>query len=199
MAHIIEFRGKRPRIADDVYLAPTAVVIGDVTIEPGASVWFGAVLRGDHPENGIRIGPRTSVQDNCVVHVGDWAPTVVGADVTVGHGAKFESCSIGDGSMIGMNAVILQNARVGAACVVAAGAVVREGAQVPDRSVVAGVPAEVKKTLDGRAARWIARGSTHYVHLAREYLEAGAGRDHRVGGGEAPGERGVDAGSGGAP
>lgn len=171
MAHIIEFRGKRPRIADDVYLAPTAVVIGDVTIEAGASVWFGAVIRGDHPENGIRIGARTSIQDNCVVHVGDWAPTVVGADVTVGHGAKFESCTIGDGCMIGMNAVILQDAAVGPECVVAAGAVVREAAQIPGRSVVAGVPAEVKKTLEGRAAEWIAKGSRHYVHLGREYRD----------------------------
>jgi carbonic anhydrase/acetyltransferase-like protein (isoleucine patch superfamily) len=175
MAHIIEFRGKRPRIADDVFLAPTAVIIGDVVIGAGASVWFGAVLRGDHPENPIRIGPRTSIQDNCVIHVGDWAPTVVGADVTVGHGAAFESCTIGDGCMIGMNAVILQDAAVGPECVVAAGAVVREAARIPERSVVAGVPAEVKKRLDGRAAAWIARGSEHYVHLGREYREHGLG------------------------
>lgn len=186
MAHIIEFRGKRPRIADDVYLAPTAVIIGDVVIESEASVWFGAVIRGDHEENGIHIGPRTSIQDNCVIHVGDWAPTVVGADVTVGHGATFESCTIGDGCMIGMNAVILQNARVGAECVVAAGAVVREGAEIPGRRVVAGVPAEVKKELDGRAAAWIARGSAHYVHLSQEYLEHGVGQPPRAAGESGP-------------
>jgi len=175
MGRIIPFRGKTPEIAEDAFVAPTAVVIGDVVVESGASIWFGAVLRGDHPDNGIRIGPRSSVQDNCVVHVGEWAPTVVGPDCTIGHGAAFESCTIGAGSIVGMNAVILQEARVGRECVVAAGAVVLEGAEIPERSVVAGVPARVRKTLDGKAAAWVRRGSKHYVKLSREYLEAGLG------------------------
>jgi carbonic anhydrase/acetyltransferase-like protein (isoleucine patch superfamily) len=175
MAHIIEFDGKRPQIADDVFLAPTAVIIGDVHIESGASVWFGAVIRGDHAEHRITIGARTSIQDNCVVHIGDWGPTRIGADVTLGHGAVVESCSIGSGCMIGMNAVVLQNAEIAEECVVAAGAVVREGDVIAARSVVAGVPATVRKTLDGRAAQWIARGSSHYVELGSRYRTQGIG------------------------
>ncbi len=176
MATILAFDGVRPRIASDVFLAPTAVVIGNVTIGAGSSVWFGAVLRGDHPDNGIVIGARTSIQDNCVVHVGDWGPTVVGDDVTVGHGAKFESCRIGRGSLVGMNAVVLQEADIGEACLIAAGAVVKESAVIPDRSVVAGVPARVKKTLEGSAAAWIGRSARHYHELSRRYLAQGIGR-----------------------
>lgn len=175
VATIIPFNGVWPSIADDVFLAPSAVVIGDVTIGAGSSVWFGAVLRGDNPQNGIVIGARCSIQDNCVVHVGDWGPTVVGDDVTVGHGAKFESCSIGRASLVGMNAVILQEVQVGAECLIAANAVVKEKANIPDRSVVAGVPATIKKTLDGSAAGWIGRSARHYHELSRKYLAQGVG------------------------
>ena len=176
MAHIVTFDGKSPRVHSSAFLAPTAVVIGDVTIGPECSIWFGAVLRGDDPEHGIVVGARTSVQESCVVHVGRWGPTVVGEDVTVGHGAKFESCTIGDRTVIGMNAVILQGATVGAECVLAAGTVVLERAQIPERSVVAGVPGVVKKTLEGSAARWIEGGGAHYVELSRRYLAEGYGR-----------------------
>ncbi len=175
MAVILPFGGKRPRIAPDAFVAPTAVLVGDVTVESEASVWFGAVLRGDDPEHGIVVGARSSVQDNCVVHVGSWGPTVIGPEVTVGHGAKFESCEIGEGSLIGMNAVILQEARIGRECLVAANAVVLEGTRVPNRTVVAGVPARPRKDLDGSAAEWIRRSSRHYVELSRQYLEEGLG------------------------
>ena len=171
MAILLPFHGKRPRVAESAFIAPNAVLIGDVTVEDNASVWFGAVVRGDAAENGIVVGAGSSVQDNCVVHVGDWAPTIIGQHVTVGHGAKCESCTIGDGTVIGMNAVILQNARIGSECVVAAGAVVLEGVHIPDRSLVAGVPGEVKKQLDGSAAEWVARGGRHYIELARTYRE----------------------------
>jgi carbonic anhydrase/acetyltransferase-like protein (isoleucine patch superfamily) len=176
VALLIPFNGKRPSVAPDAFLAPTAVLIGDVSVGAQASIWFGAVLRGDDPDNGIVIGPRSSVQDNCLVHTGAWGPTVVGADVTVGHGAKFESCRIGDGSIVGMNAVILQEAVVGAQCVVAAGCVVLEKAVIPDRSLVAGVPGRVRKSLTGSAAQWVDRGGEHYVELSRQYLSAGVGR-----------------------
>lgn len=172
-ALIVPFGGHTPVIAPDVFVAPTAVVIGHVRIESQSSVWFGAVIRGDDPDHPIVIGPETSVQDNCVVHVGGWGPTVVGAGVTIGHGAVVESCHIGDGCVVGMNAVILQNASVGAESVVAAGAVVTEGADFPPRSVIAGVPARLRKELDGRAAEWIARGGRHYVELGRRYREGG--------------------------
>ncbi|MEX2465889.1 MAG: gamma carbonic anhydrase family protein [Gemmatimonadota bacterium] len=175
MALILPFAGKRPKVHPSAFLAPTAVLIGDVTIGEESSVWFGAVLRGDDPDNGIVVGPRTSVQDNCVVHVGAWGPTVIGADVTVGHGAKFESCVIGDRTVVGMNAVILQNAVIGEECLLAANTVVLEGKEIPARSLVAGVPGVVKKTLEGSAARWIEGGGQHYVDLSRRYLGEGIG------------------------
>lgn len=175
MAHLITYNGKSPRVHPTAFLAPTAVLIGDVTIGPEASVWFGAVLRGDDPDHGIVVGAGSSVQDNCVVHVGAWGPTLIGEHVTVGHGAKFESCTLGDRTVVGMNAVILQNAVVGEECVLAANTVVLEGARIPPRSVVAGVPGTVKKSLDGSAAEWIARGGRHYVSLSRAYLAAGIG------------------------
>lgn len=175
MATILPFDGVSPTIHPSAFVAPTAVIVGDVTVGPDASIWFGAVLRGDDPKHGIVVGARTSVQDNCVVHVGDWGPTVIGEDVTVGHGAKFESCTIGDRTVIGMNAVILQNARVGKECLLAANTVLLEGAQIPERSLVAGVPGAVKKTLEGNAARWIEGGGAHYVELSRRYLAQGVG------------------------
>jgi len=176
MATIIPFGGRRPVIHPSAFVAPTAVLIGDVTVGEASSIWFGAVLRGDDPDHGIVVGARTSVQDNCVVHVGRWGPTVIGADVTVGHGAKFESCTIGDRTVVGMNAVILQKAVVGEECLLAANTVVLEGADIPARSLVAGVPGTVKKTLDGSAARWIEGGGAHYVELSRDYLKGGIGR-----------------------
>jgi carbonic anhydrase/acetyltransferase-like protein (isoleucine patch superfamily) len=176
VATILEHGGRRPDIHPSVFLAPTAVVIGNVTIGAESSVWFGAVLRGDDPDHPIVVGRRTSVQENCVIHVGRWGPTVIGDDVTVGHGAKFECCTIGDRTVIGMNAVILQNARIGKECVIAANTVVLEGAEIPDRSVVAGVPGKIKKTLEGGAAEWIAGGGEHYVRLSRKYLAEGIGR-----------------------
>ena len=176
MPTILPFNGKSPKIHPTAFVAPTAVIIGDVSVGESSSIWFGAVLRGDDPENGIVVGPRTSVQDNCVVHVGRWGPTIIGTDVTVGHGAKFESCVIGDRTVVGMNAVILQGAMVGVECVLAANTVVLERADIPERSVVAGVPGVVKKTLEGTSADWIKGGGGHYVDLSRSYLDHGIGR-----------------------
>lgn len=176
MATIIPFDGRTPEIHPSAFVAPTAVLIGDVTVGQDASIWFGAVLRGDDPDHGIIVGSRTSVQDNCVVHVGRWGPTVIGSDVTVGHGATFESCIIGDRTVVGMNAVILQRAVVGEECLLAANTVVLEGREIPARSLVAGVPGAVKKTLEGSAAEWIEGGGEHYVQLSRAYREQGIGR-----------------------
>jgi len=180
MALLLPFNGKRPRVAADAFIAPNAVLIGDVTVESGASIWFGAVLRGDDPEYGIVVGARSSIQDNVVVHVGRWGPTVIGEEVTVGHGAAFESCVIGSGSLVGMNAVILQEATIGERCLLAAGTVVLEKAVIPPHSVVAGVPGRVRKELDGSAAEWLSRSPRHYVALSRDYLRQG------IGGVEAP-------------
>jgi carbonic anhydrase/acetyltransferase-like protein (isoleucine patch superfamily) len=170
---ILEFEGMVPRIDPTAWIAPTATVIGNVEIGPEASVWFGAVIRGDERENVIRIGARTSVQDNCVVHVSARGPTVVGAEVTIGHGAVLESCTIGDGALIGMNAVILQRAAVGEQALVAAGSVVAEGVEIPARHLAAGIPARVKKEIEGESLGWVTRSAAHYVALSRRYLHGG--------------------------
>ena len=175
MALILPFNGKTPKIHPSAFVAPTAILIGDVTVGEDSSIWFGAVLRGDNPNHGIVVGSRSSVQDNCVVHVGDWGHTIIGGDVTVGHGAKFESCVLGDRTVVGMNAVILQKAVVGDECLLAANTVILEGTDIPRRSLVAGVPGVVKKTLEGSAARWIEGGGQHYVDLSRQYLAEGIG------------------------
>jgi carbonic anhydrase/acetyltransferase-like protein (isoleucine patch superfamily) len=176
MAHIIPFGGKSPKIHPSAFLAPTAVLIGDVEVGEESSIWFGAVLRGDHPDHGIRVGRRTSIQDNAVLHVSAEGPTVVGSDVTVGHGAAFESCEIRDGALIGMNAVLLHGTVIGEEALVAALSVVPAGMQVPPRSLVAGAPARVKKVLEGSSADWISGGGQHYVELSREYLAQGIGQ-----------------------
>jgi gamma-carbonic anhydrase len=176
---IIPYGGRTPRIHPSAFIAPTAVLIGDVEVGADASVWFGAVLRGDHPEHGIRVGARASIQDNCVLHVSARGPTVVGDDVTVGHGAVFESCEIRRSALIGMNAVILHGAIVDEEALVAALSVVPEGMHVPARTLVAGAPARVRKELDGAAAEWVRNSSAHYVELSRTYLA------------EAPGEGGT--------
>ncbi|NJL96141.1 MAG: gamma carbonic anhydrase family protein, partial [Anaerolineae bacterium] len=123
---LLKFKGHHPQIAPDVFLAPTATVIGDVIVGARANLWFGAVLRGDL--NQLRVGARSSVQDNCVLHTNTSAPTVVGDDVIIGHGAVLEGCTIAPGCLIGMNATVLSGAQLGPGCIVAAGAVVREGA-----------------------------------------------------------------------
>ena len=176
MALLLPFNGISPRVAPDAFLAPNAVLVGNVVVESAASIWFGAVVRGDHPEHGIRIGPGSNIQDNAVLHVGDWQPTLVGSGVTVGHGAAFESCSIQDGCVIGMNAVVLQEAVIGAGSLVAAGSVVLEKTRVPPGSLIAGAPAKVRKALEGSAAEFVRRSGDHYVTLSREYLAQGLDR-----------------------
>lgn len=168
-AGVVEFGGRRPRVAASAFLAPTAVVVGHVEIGEEASVWYGAVLRGDHPGNVIGIGARANVQDNAVVHVSDQGPTLVEDEATIGHGAVLESCRIGRGTVVGMNAVVLQRAEVGEGCLVAAGALVKEGTVVPDGRLVAGVPARALPLGSGAAA-WVERSSAHYVALSRRYL-----------------------------
>lgn len=176
MATILPFRGIHPEIHPSAFIAPTATVIGNVIIGEEASVWFGATLRGDEPDHPIRVGARTSVQDNCVLHVSAAGPTLIGADVTIGHGAVMESCTVERGALIGMNAVVLQGATVGEEALIAAGAVVATGAEIPARHLAAGTPAQVKKELGGESLGWIQHSAPHYVELARDYRSQGIGR-----------------------
>ncbi|HEX7049253.1 MAG TPA: gamma carbonic anhydrase family protein [Longimicrobiales bacterium] len=175
MAHILSYRGITPRIDPTAWVAPTAVVIGNVEIGPEATIWFGAVLRGDNPDHVIRVGARTSIQDNCVLHISKRGPTIVGPDAVIGHGAVFESCTIGRNALIGMNAVVLHEAVVGEQAVVAALSVVPERMQVPPRTLAAGTPARVRKELPESALDVLAESAAHYVALGRRYRAEGIG------------------------
>ncbi len=165
---IIPHRGKTPAIAPDAFIAPTAVLIGDVEIGAEASIWFGAVLRGDHGR--IVIGQGSNVQDNVTLHAPEDGATVIESDVTIGHGAVLEGCLVRRGALIGMNAVVLHAATIGEQAMVAAGSVVVEGMQVPPHTLAAGVPAKIKKELDGSSKQWVEGSAAVYRQLAREYL-----------------------------
>jgi carbonic anhydrase/acetyltransferase-like protein (isoleucine patch superfamily) len=169
----IEYRGKSPIVHPTAFVAPTAVLIGDVHVGEMASIWFGAVIRGDNGP--IRIGARSNVQDNAVIHVSENNTTIIGDDVTIGHAAVMEDCTIEDGAMIGSNAVILNDALVGRRSLIAAGSVVGAGANIPAEVLAAGAPATVKRTLEGGSLVWVDTAAPEYVHLSRSYLQHGIG------------------------
>lgn len=156
----------------NVYLAPGAVVIGDVEIGPDASVWFNAVVRGDVER--IRIGARTNVQDNATIHVTrDRWPAILGAGVTIAHGAVIHGCAIGDHALIGIGAVVLDGAEIGAECLVGAGALVVPGSKMPPGSCVFGSPAKVVRALRAEEIAHLHDSASNYVRYAREYRAAG--------------------------
>jgi carbonic anhydrase/acetyltransferase-like protein (isoleucine patch superfamily) len=169
----IEYRGKRPRVAASAFIAPTAVLIGDVEVGEEASVWFGVVIRADNGP--IHIGARSSVQDNSVLHVSPDCVTFIGEGCTIGHSVTMEDCTIENGAIVGSNAVVLNGARVGRRSLVGAGSVVATNADIPPESVAAGSPATVKKQLAGTALEWIESTSGKYVRLAQSYLHHGIG------------------------
>ena len=168
VAHVLSFDGKEPQVASDAFVAPTAVLIGDVVIEEGASVWFGAVLRADFDK--IVVGAGSSVQDNCVVHTNEDLPTVIGQNVTVGHLSLLEGCTIEDGAIVGMGSIVLNRAHVGRRVMLAAGSVVSEDAEIPPEVVAAGAPAEAKKDLDGSSSEWIESAAREYQELRLRYM-----------------------------
>src|SRR5215208_83807 len=168
MGHILPFEDKRPLVADDAFIAPTAVLIGDVVVEEGASVWFGAVLRGDF--NRIVVGAGTSVQDNSVIHTNEDLPTTIGQNVTVGHLSLLEGCEIEDGALIGMGSIVLNRARVGRRAMLAAGSVVKEGGEIPSEVLAAGVPAKVKKSLEGSSSECVEMAAREYQSLRLKYM-----------------------------
>jgi carbonic anhydrase/acetyltransferase-like protein (isoleucine patch superfamily) len=170
---IVRYRGKQPRVDPSAFVAPTAVLIGDVEVGPESSIWFGAVLRGDNGP--IRVGARTSIQDNAVVHVSEGGGTFVGDDVTVGHCAVMEDCRIEPHALIGSNATLLNGCTIGEGALIAAGSVVGQGAAIPPRVVAAGAPATVRKGLQGEAAAWVEVSAREYVKLSRRYLAESIG------------------------
>jgi carbonic anhydrase/acetyltransferase-like protein (isoleucine patch superfamily) len=168
MALILPFGGRSPRIGRDVFLAPNATLIGDIEIADGASIWFGAVLRGDI--GSIRIGPRTNVQDLACIHLTEGlSQTILGADVTVGHGAILHGCVVGDRCLVGMGSIVLDNAEVGESSVIAAGSVVTARTVIPPRSLVRGTPAKVIREATPEEAALGASGAGHYLEAARRY------------------------------
>jgi carbonic anhydrase/acetyltransferase-like protein (isoleucine patch superfamily) len=166
---VYRFEGNEPRVRDDAFVAPTAVLIGAVELGAESSVWFGAVLRGDFDR--IVVGDGSCVQDNAVLHAAAGLPTIVGANVTVGHAAMLEGCVVEDGALIGMGAIVLQRARVGAGAMVAAGSVVVEGQEIPPGVLAAGAPAVVKKEVDGSSRRWLEIAAAEYRELRGRYLD----------------------------
>ena len=170
---IIEYKGKTPEIHHSAFVAPTAVLIGDVVVGEEASIWFGTVVRGDNGP--IRIGARANVQDNAVLHLSENNKTIIGEDVTIGHGAVLEDCTIEKGALIGTKVTVLNGATVGARALIAAGSVVGAGAKIPPETVAAGAPAVVKKKLEGASVWWVDAAGPEYVHLSRSYLQHGIG------------------------
>ena len=164
---LYSFREIWPSLAGNAYVAPTASVIGDVSLADGSSCWFGAVLRGD--EANIYLGKNSNIQDNAVVHCDKDVPVIIGENVTVGHGVILHSCIIGDSAMIGMGAVVLSRAVIGEGAVIAAGAVVKEGEIIPAHTLFAGIPATFKKELSPAVRQANIANAMEYVELSLVY------------------------------
>lgn len=163
------YRGRSPRVHPSAFVAPTAVLIGDVTVHEGASVWFGTVLRADMDR--IEIGARSNVQDNSTIHTDANEPTIVGTDVTIGHNALVHSSVIGNNVLIGQGSILVGGCVIGAGTIIGAGAVVREKMTVPERSLVVGVPAKVVREARPEDERWTVQAAAHYVELGGWYRD----------------------------
>ncbi|MER0245739.1 gamma carbonic anhydrase family protein [Streptomyces sp. HSW2009] len=169
-ALIAAFGGKEPQVGADVFTAPSSVIIGEVTLAAGASVWYHAVLRADCGP--IAVGAGSNIQDNCTVHVDPGFPVTVGARVTVGHNAVLHGCTVEDDCLIGMGATVLNGAVVGAGSLVAAQALVPQGMQIPPGSLVAGVPAKVRRPLTDEERAGIRANAAGYTELAHHHRAA---------------------------
>lgn len=164
---IYELDGAAPRIADSAWVADSAQVMGNVELADDASVWFGALIRGD--TEAIRIGRRTNIQDASVLHADVGMPLTLGDDVTVGHQAMLHGCTIGDGSLIGIGAVVLNGAKIGKGCLVGAGSLVTEGKEFPDGSMILGSPAKVVRQLTPEQLQGLRQSAQNYVDNARRF------------------------------
>src|SRR5262245_27228896 len=162
------FLGRQPTLGKHVYIAPGALVLGDVTLGDYSSAWYNAVLRGDI--NRIEIGHHSNIQDNCVLHLADEYPCVIGNYVTVGHGAIVHACSVGNEVLVGMGAIILDGAVIGEQTIIGAGALVTQGEQIPPGSMVLGSPATVVRALRSEERERIKGFADKYVELSAYYL-----------------------------
>jgi len=167
---LLPYKGKRPKLHETVYVEASARIIGDVIIGAYTSVWFNAVVRGD--VNYIRIGERTNVQDNSVLHVTkDVYPLIIGSDVTIGHNAVLHGCIVKDRCLIGMGSIILDDAEIGEDTIVGAGALVTEGTKVPPGSLILGAPARVVRKLSGEEVERILTAAKNYLEYTQNYIK----------------------------
>ena len=166
---IYELDGIVPDIHETAWVAPDANVIGLVTLEAGASVWFGCTIRADNEP--IVVGEGTNVQENCVFHTDPGCPLILGANVTVGHKVLLHGCTVREGSLIGMNATVMNGAKIGKNCLIGAGALVTEGKEIPDGSMVLGAPGKVVRQLDQSAIAGLYRSAEHYQANARRFAK----------------------------
>ncbi|MCX7843070.1 MAG: gamma carbonic anhydrase family protein [Clostridia bacterium] len=164
---IQKYKNHMPQIDESCYIAPGAMVIGNVRIGKDTGIWHNAVLRGDL--NRIVVGERTNIQDGALLHCVHNIETIVGNNVTVGHGAILHSCSIGDNSLIGMGAIVLDGAKIGKNCLIGAGALVTPNTEIPDGSMAVGSPAKVKRELTEEEIMGITRNASDYVKLISDY------------------------------
>ena len=157
----------KPDLHDTVWVADSAQVIGNVTLGEGSSVWFGVVIRGD--SDAISVGAGSNIQDNSTLHADVGMPLVIGKNVTIGHQVMLHGCTIGDGSLIGIQAVVLNNAKIGKNCLVGAGALVTEGKEFPDGSMILGSPAKAVRQLSPEQIEGLKMSAQHYMDNARRY------------------------------
>ena len=158
--------GYAPTIHPDTWVAADANLIGKIVLEEGANIWFGATLRGDNEE--IRVGAGSNVQENCVLHTDMGFPLLIGANCTIGHKVMLHGCTIGEGSLIGMGAVVLNGAKIGKGCLIGAGALITEGKEIPDGSLVMGAPGKVVRVLDAAAqAGLLASAESYRANMRR--------------------------------
>lgn len=166
---ILPYEGKVPRIHRSAYIAPDAVIIGDVEIGPDASVFYGCVLRGDVGK--IRVGARTNIQDNSVLHTEADTPCILGDDVTVGHLALVHASNVGNGTLVGMKSALLTGSVIGEGSLIAAGAVVLEGQEIPGGSLAAGIPAKVRRELSAEESQGFISHAAKYVVTANQQVD----------------------------
>jgi len=166
---IYSIGAKRPQIAESAWIAPNATVVGDVRIGANVSIWWNAVLRGDNDP--ITIGENTNIQDGSILHTDIGVGLTIAANVTVGHMVMLHGCTIGEGSLVGIGAIILNHAVIGKECLIGAGALVAEGKRIPDRSLVIGSPGRVVMELTDEDMERVRAGSQHYIEHIREYRE----------------------------
>ena len=165
---IIDLGDKKLKTADDnFWIAPNASVIGEVNLERDASIWFNAILRADNEP--ITIGEGSNVQDGAIIHTDPGYACNIGKKVTVGHMAMLHGCSIGDGSLIGIGSVVLNGAKIGKNCIIGSKALVTEGMEVPDGSMVLGIPGKIKKTLTDEEQSVVPLGAEHYINNYKKY------------------------------